>query len=130
MNTQDSPAVLGPVQPPVMQRLYQPWVVQRKTTKTKNIGIYNRTGELMASLDVHQCASEATQTRRMREARLMAVGPDLLDALEAVMKEVEGGGLDDAKDFGWAAAVGLARLAMARAVGDACRDAAEAESGA
>ena len=119
MDVQTSPAVLSPVQPPVMQRLYQPWVAQRKTTKTKNIGIYNRTGELMASLDVHQCASEATQTRRMREARLMAVGPDLFDALEAVMNEVEASGLADAKDFGWAAAVGLARLAMARAVGAA-----------
>ena len=114
MDTQTPLAILGPIQPPVVQHLYQPWVAQLKTTKTKNIGIYNRIGELMATINVHQCASEATQIRRMREAQLMAVGPDLLDALEAVMKEVEASGLADAKDFGWAAAVGLARLAMAR----------------
>ena len=112
-------AVAGPVEPTVMQRLFEPWNASLKTKKTNNIGIYNRVGELVATLDVHQCATEATQARRMREARMMAAAPDLLAALTALMAEVEASGNADAHDFGWQAAVGLSRLALARAVGAA-----------
>jgi len=85
MNEQLQPAVTGPVEPTVMQRLYEPWNASLKTKKTNNIGIYNRVGELVATLDVHQCATAATQERRMREARMMAAAPELLAALEELM---------------------------------------------
>jgi hypothetical protein len=77
-------AVAGPVQPTVAQRLYEPWNASLKTKKTHNIGIYNRVGELVATLDVHQCATEATQKRRMREAQMMAAAPDLVAAVLAL----------------------------------------------
>jgi hypothetical protein len=84
MNETQQPAVAGPVEPTVMQRLYEPWNASLKTKKTHNIGIYNRVGELVATLDVHQCATEATQARRMREARMMAAAPELVAAVLAL----------------------------------------------
>ena len=72
--SENSEAVGAPVEPTVMQRLFEPWNASLKTKKTNNIGIYNRVGELVATLDVHQCATAATQERRMREARMMAAG--------------------------------------------------------
>jgi hypothetical protein len=84
MNDKMQPAVKDLVEPTVAQRLYEPWNARLKTKKTHNIGIYNRVGELVATLDVHQCATEATQKRRMREAQMMAAAPDLVAAALAL----------------------------------------------
>ena len=85
MNEIVQSSVAGPVKPTVRtvgHRLFEPWEASLKTTKTKNIGIYNELGALVASLEVHQCSSEETQQRRMHEARIMAAGPELLAALQ------------------------------------------------
>lgn len=81
---QTQPADEGRLEPTVMQRLFEPWNASLKTKKTHNIGIYNRVGELVATLDVHKCATEATQARRMREARMMAAAPELVTAALAL----------------------------------------------
>lgn len=100
--TEGHGAVAGRVEQPVRQRLYEPWNASLKTKRTHNIGIYNRVGELVATLDVHQCATEATQTRRMREARMMAAAPELLDALRRMVEAVTGvdqvSAVNDARD--------------------------------
>ena len=101
----------------VMNRLFEPWSAQLKTSKTNNIGIYNRVGECIATLDVHPSASEDSQKRRMREARVMAAGPDLLDSLSMLYAETADyirlnnlGGMDNQ-------CMQLARAALARADG-------------
>lgn len=109
MNEAEQPAVAGPVEPTVMQRLYEPWNARLKTKKTNNIGIYNRVGELVATLDVHQCATEATQTRRMREARMMAAAPELVAAVLALK---EAGPLGQRE---WNAAADLLDAALVKA---------------
>ena len=109
MNEQMQPAVTGPVEPTVMQRLYEPWNASLKTKKTNNIGIYNRVGELVATLDVHQCATAATQERRMREARMMAAAPELVAAVQALKAA---GPLGQRE---WNAAADMLDAAMAKA---------------
>lgn len=106
---QNSPAVWAPVEPTVMQRLYEPWNASLKTKKTNNIGIYNRVGELVATLDVHQCATAATQERRMREARMMAAAPELVAAVQALKTA---GPLGQSE---WNAAADMLDAAMAKA---------------
>lgn len=102
-------AVAGPVEPTVMQRLYEPWNASLKTKKTNNIGIYNRVGELVATLDVHQCATAATQERRMREARMMAAAPEFVAAVQALKAA---GPLGQRE---WNAAADMLDAAMAKA---------------
>ena len=60
-----------------------PWRASLKTRKTNNIGIYNRVGELVATIDVHQLASLEGRRRKWAEACAMAAAPELLEALQA-----------------------------------------------
>ena len=102
-------AVAGQIGTPVRQRLHEPWNASLKTKKTHNIGIYNRVGELVATLDVPQCATEATRARRMREARMMAAAPELVTAVQALMAASPQGQRE------WNAAADMLEAAMAKA---------------
>ena len=58
-----------------------PWNAYRKTFRSNNLGVYGVSGKLLATVDVHQIANQATIDRRTLDARLMAAAPELLDAL-------------------------------------------------
>ena len=53
----------------------------------------------------------------MANARLISAAPELLEAMELLMTEVEESGNADAKDFGWPKAIKSARAAIAKAAG-------------
>jgi len=59
--------------------------------------------------------SAASREERDANQRLIAAAPELLEALKALMHEVDESGNGYAKDFGWPVAVGKARAAIAKA---------------
>jgi len=92
-----------------------PWRAGLKTQKTNNIGIYNRVGELVATIDVHQLASLEGRRRKWADACAMAAAPDLLDALQDVLAYFDAPHDQCFSD----AALAKARAAVTRAVGAA-----------
>jgi hypothetical protein len=65
------------------------WRASFKTAKTKNIGIYNDDGLLIASIDVHQLSQPEVVRAKMKTARMMAAAQELFDALCLAVKAME-----------------------------------------
>ena len=64
-----------------------PWKKSFKTKATNNLGIYDESGSLIASIQVHQLASEDVVSKYNATARLMSAAPDLMEALQACLKK-------------------------------------------
>lgn len=67
-----------------------PWKKSFKTKATNNLGIYDKRGSLIASIQVHQLASEDVVSKYNATARLIAAAPDLLEALREADKCMSG----------------------------------------
>lgn len=65
-----------------------PWRHSYKTARTNNIGVYDKSGVLIASIDTSIFASHLTVSRREQDARLVAAAPELLAALVSVTDEM------------------------------------------
>ena len=74
---------------------------------------------LADDLDRALCVKHGLRDRNAADElrRLHAVNAELLEALKSLMHEVDESGNGYAKDFGWPAAVGKARAAIAKAEG-------------
>ena len=66
-----------------------PWNAYRKTFRSNSLGVYGVSGQLLATVDVHQIANRATIDRRTLDARLMASAPKLLAALIKCVAQLE-----------------------------------------
>lgn len=87
-----------------------PWRSSFKTYKTNNIGVYDSNGNLVAGLSVHGAADVEVIERRRADGRLIAAAPDLLEALDSIVKA------DDAQEL-TSELIERARAAIAKARG-------------
>lgn len=54
-----------------------PWHSAPKSPRSNNLGVYDRSGNLVASLDVHPAARDEVKMMRGCDADLMAASPSL-----------------------------------------------------
>jgi hypothetical protein len=58
------------------------------------------------------------RARGIDSARLIAAAPDLLEALQLLLHEVDESAIAGAQDYGWPSAVSASRAAIAKATGN------------
>ncbi len=90
-------------------------MMSKPTYYAKDGWVHKRVGDR----DLPVCRADQNQVVRAKMiAALMNQGelvPELVTALEALLKETELAGIADAKDYGWPTVVPQARAALAKA---------------
>jgi hypothetical protein len=70
-----------------------PWRASARSARSRNQGVYDADGYLLASVDVPQLASFEVFVRRKADARVMAAAPAMAQALRSILLQVVQGGV-------------------------------------